>query len=67
MPPNNGPLLHDLTSDTNCFEFCDDQGDKIDDNVLEWIKLQDKQKAKLQGYAALSRNVGGKIVVNQVY
>jgi hypothetical protein len=46
-PTNNGPLLHDLTSDTNRVEFCDDQGDKVDPDVLEWIKSQDKQKYKV--------------------
>jgi hypothetical protein len=47
-PADNGPLVHDLTSDTNRFELCDDQVDEVDPDVLEWIKAQDKQKASYE-------------------
>jgi hypothetical protein len=34
--------VHDLTSDSDRVEFYDDQGDEVDLNILECIKLQDK-------------------------
>jgi hypothetical protein len=47
-PTDNGPILHDLMSNTDHIEFCDDQGDKVDPDMLEWIKSQDKQKASYE-------------------